>query len=53
MYRTKVWLSLFEKQKLTNLNIRIASFLKVVAPCGFFCLSVYVSRVGTDEISVS
>jgi hypothetical protein len=43
MYCTKVWISLFEKQKRTSLNIRNASFLRVSAPCGFFCLIVFVS----------
>ncbi len=42
-YRTKVLISLFEKQKITSLNIRIASFLRVAAPWDFFYLSVCVS----------
>jgi hypothetical protein len=42
MYRTKVIISLFEQQKLTSLNIRIASFLRVAAPCGFICLFLWV-----------
>jgi hypothetical protein len=37
-----VQVSLFEKQKLTGLNIRMASFLSAVAPCSFSCSSVYV-----------
>jgi hypothetical protein len=41
-YRTKVQVSLFEKQKLTSLNIRIASFLSSVAPYSLSCLSVCV-----------
>jgi hypothetical protein len=41
-YHTKVQVSLFEKQKLTSLNIRIASFLSAVGPCSFSCLSVCV-----------
>ncbi len=43
MYSSKVQISLFEQQKLTSLNIRIASFLRVAAPCGFVCLSLCVS----------
>ncbi len=43
MYCTKVWISLFEKQKFTSWNIILASFLRVAAPCGFFCLIVCVS----------
>ncbi len=42
-YLTKVQVSLFEKQKLTSLNIIIASFLRASAPCVFSCLSVCVS----------
>jgi hypothetical protein len=54
MYLTGVLISLFEKQKLTSINIRMASFLIVVAPCGFFLfVCMYVSRVGTDKISAS
>jgi hypothetical protein len=42
MYRTQVLISLFEQQKLTSLNIIIASFLRIAATCGFICLSLYV-----------
>ncbi len=42
-YRTTVLISLFEKQKITSLNIKIASFLRVAVPCDFFSLSVCVS----------
>jgi hypothetical protein len=42
--------SLSEKQKLTSLNIRIASFLRVAAPFGFLFVFYYVSCVGTDKI---
>jgi hypothetical protein len=52
MYSTKVPISLFEQQKLTSLNIIIASFLRVAAPC-VFSVCLYVSHVGTDKISVS
>ncbi len=41
-----------EKKKLTGLNINIASSLRVAAPWGF-SIYLYVSHVGTDEISAS
>jgi hypothetical protein len=52
MYRTKVLISLFEQQKLTSLNIRIAAILRVAKPCGL-SVCLYVSCVGTDKISAS
>jgi hypothetical protein len=45
MYSSKVQISLFEQQKLPSLNIRITSFLRVAAPFGFFCLSLYICLV--------
>jgi hypothetical protein len=36
MYRTKVLISNFEQQKLTSLNIRIASFLRVAETLRFY-----------------